>query len=54
MKAAWFEDVSHIYVDKTVSPFEKVLVIQALRPDHLHTALSKWAAEQLGESNFCR
>lgn len=53
MKAFWFEDISHIYADNTVSPFEKVLVIQALRPDYLHTALSKWASEQLGELNFC-
>ena len=48
MKAVWFEDVDHIYADNTVNPFEKVLVIQALRPDYLHTALSKWAADQLG------
>ncbi|XP_051159645.1 cytoplasmic dynein 2 heavy chain 1 [Leptopilina boulardi] len=52
MKASWFEDVGHIYAENTISPFEKVLVIQAIRPDHLHAALSKWAADQLGVRNL--
>lgn len=52
MKASWFEDVGQIYADNSISPFEKVLVIQAIRPDHLHTALSKWAADQLGDFYF--
>ncbi|XP_071561821.1 cytoplasmic dynein 2 heavy chain 1 [Temnothorax nylanderi] len=48
MKSSWLNDISDIYADKGLSAFQKVLVVKALRPDYLHTALSKSAAKQLG------
>ncbi|KAL0104886.1 hypothetical protein PUN28_016497 [Cardiocondyla obscurior] len=48
MKMSWLNDISDIYADKGLSTFQKVLVVKALRPDYLHTALSKLAAKQLG------
>lgn len=44
----WIEDITNIYKDMTLTAFQKVLVIQTLRPDHLHTALTKFVTEQLG------
>lgn len=44
----WFDDLKNINREQNLTPFQKVLVIQALRPDHLHTALTKLATEQLG------
>lgn len=49
MKPSWLNDISNIYADKELSAFQKVLVVKALRPDYLHTALSKLAAKQLGK-----
>ncbi|XP_011311295.1 cytoplasmic dynein 2 heavy chain 1 [Fopius arisanus] len=48
MKSEWLEDAKNIYRDQTLTAFQKVLAVQALRPDHLHTALSKLTREQLG------
>ncbi|XP_018402903.1 PREDICTED: cytoplasmic dynein 2 heavy chain 1 [Cyphomyrmex costatus] len=48
MKPSWLNNVSDIYADNGLSAFQKVLVVKALRPDYLHTALSKLAAKQLG------
>lgn len=49
MKSSWLTDISNIYADNNLSAFQKVLIIKALRPDYLHTALSQLAANQLGE-----
>lgn len=49
MKSSWLKDISNIYADNGLSAFQKVLVVKALRPDYLHTALSKLAAKQLGK-----
>jgi len=49
MKPSWLNDISNIYADKGLSAFQKVLAVKALRPDYLHTALSKLAAKQLGK-----
>jgi hypothetical protein len=49
MKSSWLKDISNIYADDGLSAFQKVLVVKALRPDYLHTALSKLAAKQLGK-----
>ncbi len=35
-------------VDKKVTPFQKLLVIQALRPDRLHSAMFHFATHALG------
>lgn len=51
MKSSWLKDISNVYADNGLSVFQKVLVVKALRPDYLHTALSKLAANQLG--NVC-
>ncbi|XP_043268031.1 cytoplasmic dynein 2 heavy chain 1 [Venturia canescens] len=48
LKAAWVNDVKNIYVDQNLTSFQKTLAVQALRPDHLHTALTKLATELLG------
>ncbi|XP_032668403.1 cytoplasmic dynein 2 heavy chain 1 [Odontomachus brunneus] len=48
MKSSWLKDISNIYADNGLSAFQKVMVVKALRPDYLHTALSKLAASQLG------
>nr|XP_012219219.1 PREDICTED: cytoplasmic dynein 2 heavy chain 1 [Linepithema humile] len=48
MNSSWLKDISNIYADNGLSAFQKVLVVKALRPDYLHTALSKLAAKQLG------
>lgn len=45
-------NIVSIYAEENMSHFEKILVIQALHPEHLHTALSKWAAQQLGMNRF--
>jgi len=49
MKSSWLKDISNIYADDGLSAFQKVLAVKALRPDYLHTALSKLAAKQLGK-----
>ncbi|XP_076621618.1 dynein cytoplasmic heavy chain beethoven [Colletes latitarsis] len=48
MKPAWLNDVSNIYAETGLTTFQKILIIKTLRPDYLHTALSKLAAEVLG------
>ncbi|XP_029665147.1 cytoplasmic dynein 2 heavy chain 1 [Formica exsecta] len=48
IKPSWLKDISNIYADSELNAFQKVLVVKALRPDYLHTALSKFAAKQLG------
>ncbi|XP_015119188.1 cytoplasmic dynein 2 heavy chain 1 [Diachasma alloeum] len=48
IKSDWLEDPKNIYRDPTLTAFQKVLAVQALRPDHLHSALTKLTAEQLG------
>ncbi|XP_076748967.1 dynein cytoplasmic heavy chain beethoven [Xylocopa sonorina] len=48
MKPAWLNDVANIYAENGLTTFQKILLIKTLRPDHLHTALSKLAAEVLG------
>ncbi|EFN76217.1 Cytoplasmic dynein 2 heavy chain 1 [Harpegnathos saltator] len=52
MRSSWLKDISNIYADNGLSAFQKVLVVKALRPDYLHTALSKLAASQLGVKNL--
>ncbi|XP_020293197.1 cytoplasmic dynein 2 heavy chain 1 [Pseudomyrmex gracilis] len=52
IKPSWLKDTSGIFADSELSPFQKVLVLKALRPDYLHTALSKYAAKQLGLKNL--
>lgn len=54
MKSSWLNDISNIYADKELSAFQKVLIVKALRPDYLHTALSKLAAKQLGKCQIMR
>lgn len=49
IKPSWLKDISNIYADSELDAFHKVLVVKALRPDYLHTALSKFAAKQLGK-----
>lgn len=49
MKSSWLKDISNIYADNELTEFQKVLIVKALRPDYLHTALSKLAASQLGK-----
>lgn len=49
IKPSWLKDISNIYADSELNAFQKVLVVKALRPDYLHTALSKFAAKQLGK-----
>lgn len=49
MKQNWLEDIESIYSEKSLTLFQKTLVVQGLRPDHLHTALTKFATNQLGE-----
>jgi len=49
MKSSWLNNISDIYTDNGLSVFQKVLVVKALRPDYLHTALSKLTAKQLGK-----
>ncbi|XP_063978818.1 cytoplasmic dynein 2 heavy chain 1 [Diachasmimorpha longicaudata] len=48
IKPDWLEDPRNIYKDPTLTAFQKVLAVQALRPDHLHSALTKLTTEQLG------
>lgn len=48
MTPSWLKDVSNIYAERNLTTFQKVLIIKTLRPDYLHTALSKLAAEVLG------
>ncbi|XP_047369553.1 cytoplasmic dynein 2 heavy chain 1 isoform X1 [Vespa velutina] len=48
MKRAWFEDIGNIYNDNSLTPFQRILIIKVLRPDYLHTALTKFAISQLG------
>ncbi|KMQ91499.1 cytoplasmic dynein 2 heavy chain 1-like protein [Lasius niger] len=48
MKPSWLKNISNIYADSELNAFQRVLVVKALRPDYLHTALSKLAAKQLG------
>ncbi|CAK9809936.1 Cytoplasmic dynein 2 heavy chain 1 [Anthophora quadrimaculata] len=48
MKSAWLNDVGNIYAESNLTTFQKVLLIKTLRPDYLHTALTKLAAEVLG------
>ncbi|XP_043507557.1 cytoplasmic dynein 2 heavy chain 1 [Frieseomelitta varia] len=48
MKQSWLNDVSNIYAESNLTTFQKILLIKTLRPDYLHTALSKLAAEVLG------
>ncbi|XP_050496495.1 cytoplasmic dynein 2 heavy chain 1 [Bombus huntii] len=52
MKQSWLSDVSNIYAESNLTTFQKVLLIKTLRPDYLHTALSKLAAEALGVKNL--
>ncbi|XP_017891098.1 cytoplasmic dynein 2 heavy chain 1 isoform X2 [Ceratina calcarata] len=48
MKPAWLNHVGNIYAENGLTTFQKVLLVKTLRPDYLHTALSKLAAEILG------
>ncbi|KAL6266424.1 hypothetical protein P5V15_003274 [Pogonomyrmex californicus] len=48
IKPSWLNNIVDIYADSDLSAFQKVLVVKSLRPDYLHTALSKLAAKQLG------
>ncbi|XP_066585667.1 cytoplasmic dynein 2 heavy chain 1 [Prorops nasuta] len=48
LKRSWMENTNDLYSDKSLTAFEKVLIVKALRPDYLHTALSRLATEQLG------
>ncbi|KZC10148.1 Cytoplasmic dynein 2 heavy chain 1 [Dufourea novaeangliae] len=48
IKPAWLNDVSNIYAETGLTMFQRILLVKTLRPDHLHTALSKLAAEVLG------
>ncbi|XP_023246189.1 cytoplasmic dynein 2 heavy chain 1 [Copidosoma floridanum] len=52
IKANWMNGTVNIYGDEGLSSFEKLLVVQALHPEHLHTALSKWAAQVIGVRNL--
>lgn len=52
LRPNWIEDITNIYRDTSLSVFHKVLVIQALRPDYLHSALTKFVTEQLGVKNL--
>ena len=54
LKSSWTNNVVSIYSEENLTHFEKILVIQALLPEHLHTALSKWAAQQLGISQVLK
>ncbi|XP_076646917.1 dynein cytoplasmic heavy chain beethoven [Halictus rubicundus] len=48
MKPAYLNDVGNIYGETDLTTFQKILLVKTLRPDYLHTALSKLAAEVLG------
>uniref|UniRef100_A0ABD2XKY5 Dynein heavy chain, cytoplasmic n=1 Tax=Trichogramma kaykai TaxID=54128 RepID=A0ABD2XKY5_9HYME len=48
LKPSWTNNIVSIYADDDLTQFEKLLIVQALHPEHLHTALAKWAAQQLG------
>lgn len=52
MKPAWLNDVANIYAESGLTTFQKILLIKTLRPDYLHTALCKLAAEVLGKPIF--
>ncbi|KAK0158915.1 hypothetical protein PV328_009853 [Microctonus aethiopoides] len=52
LRPNWIEDIKNIYRDTSLSVFHKVLVIQALRPDYLYSALTKFVTEQLGVKNL--
>ncbi|CAD6239204.1 GSCOCG00008639001-RA-CDS, partial [Cotesia congregata] len=46
LRSEWLDDLNTIYKD-SCSSFQKLLVVQALRPDHLNTALTKYVTEKL-------
>ncbi|XP_031838829.2 dynein cytoplasmic heavy chain beethoven isoform X1 [Nomia melanderi] len=48
MSPAYLNDVGNIYAENSLTTFQKILLIKTFRPDYLHTALSKLAAEVLG------
>lgn len=48
MKHAWFEDIGNVYNDNSLTPIQRILIIKVLRPDYLHTALTKYVISQLG------
>ncbi|KAF7991046.1 hypothetical protein HCN44_000861 [Aphidius gifuensis] len=52
LKKDWILDPMNIQKDENLNSFQKVLVVQALRPDHLHSSLSKYAAKKLGVKNL--
>ncbi|XP_024946848.1 cytoplasmic dynein 2 heavy chain 1 isoform X2 [Cephus cinctus] len=47
LKTTWLENIGQIYAESDLTLFQKTLIVKALRPDHLHTAMTKLAAEQL-------
>jgi dynein heavy chain 2 len=42
-----------VQLDRKLSPFQKVLVVQAVRPDRLHSALVHFALQTLGTVEYC-
>ncbi|KAJ8675957.1 hypothetical protein QAD02_011743, partial [Eretmocerus hayati] len=48
LKSTWVTNVANIHAEEGISSFERILLIKVLHPEHLHTALSKWASHQLG------
>ncbi|KAI4495703.1 hypothetical protein M0802_008538 [Mischocyttarus mexicanus] len=48
MKRDWLNDIGNVYTDNSLTHLQRILIIKALRPDYLHTALSKFAISQLG------
>ncbi|XP_058798637.1 cytoplasmic dynein 2 heavy chain 1 [Phymastichus coffea] len=52
LKSSWVNNIVSVYAENNLNNFEKILVIQALHPEHLHTTLSKWASQQLGVRNL--
>lgn len=48
MKSTNCESVFPKTVDTKTTPFQKVLVVQALRPDRLHSTMTKFASKALG------
>ncbi|XP_014611048.1 PREDICTED: cytoplasmic dynein 2 heavy chain 1 [Polistes canadensis] len=48
MKRDWLNDIGNVYTDNNLTHIQRILIIKALRPDYLHTALSKFAISQLG------
>ncbi|XP_011502016.1 PREDICTED: cytoplasmic dynein 2 heavy chain 1 [Ceratosolen solmsi marchali] len=52
IKPSWMNNIASIYSDDRISQFEKILIIQALHPEYLHTALTKWTSQQLGVRNL--